>query len=631
MRWNAVALTVALAAAAGASAKPASRPRVDYGAIAAMLRDNADVLIPIDFSEVSTASLSPSSQTSSIAIALQEWKQRAEPSSTVSTASLRSESVAEVVENMGYYQSGSTPTEESASVPVVEALVSFPYGMTPLDGMPASEGYTDGNFWEGTSYASIMGGCEERWHVTRVDHFSRQTDDTFAERWYYCPQHYRKGGPVLAVLGCEDTIESIMQTLSFVWEVAPLLGAATVWLEHRYYGESLPYDEDYFENLAYLSQAQALADYAEVLFQVRRELGDRRAPTYGFGASYCGELVVKMRMKYPHLLTGGIASAAPMASYYNMDPPYDQYGFARVVTECSSLFGLANPGCEPSFRAAFAAITELAETAEGLDEINSALNVCEGSEITSEDDVPFLLGAISEMWQSDGTSSGPSGFYPYVTACGLLTGTKRVEPAMDTANSTALLQRLSDALNFIAGSDDCLDLSDYVNEQGMTLVGPEETPPFGGLSNDTSVEDGSSSTTLVYNFQTCTEMFAPQSCNNVTDMFYPNEWNVSFQSQVCLDTYDRGPLFEVQAVQYGGRNLDDLTNLLYVNGRLDAWYPGCITESKANPVINIPLSGHGNDLMPATVYDPPALRAARITMYNTLKGWIDGANARRSR
>lgn len=65
----------------------------------------------------------------------------------------------------------------------------------------------------------------------------------------------------------------------------PLLGAVTVWLVHRFYGLSLPLQKNYFKNFVYLSQAQSLADYGDVLYKVREELDDRTVPIYGLGAS----------------------------------------------------------------------------------------------------------------------------------------------------------------------------------------------------------------------------------------------------------------------------------------------------------------------------------------------------------
>jgi pimeloyl-ACP methyl ester carboxylesterase len=50
-----------------------------------------------------------------------------------------------------------------------------------------------------------------------------------------------------------------------------------------------------------------MADYAELLTDLKLELGARDSPVIGFGGSYGGMLATWMRIKYPWILDGAIA------------------------------------------------------------------------------------------------------------------------------------------------------------------------------------------------------------------------------------------------------------------------------------------------------------------------------------
>lgn len=66
-----------------------------------------------------------------------------------------------------------------------------------------------------------------------------------------------------------------------------------VCLQHRYYGESMPYGsrEEAYKNvttLAHLTAEQALADYAVLITELKRNLSAQACPVVLFGGSYGG-------------------------------------------------------------------------------------------------------------------------------------------------------------------------------------------------------------------------------------------------------------------------------------------------------------------------------------------------------
>ena len=96
--------------------------------------------------------------------------------------------------------------------------------------------------------------------------------------------------------------------------MAEKTNALIIALEHRYYGDSLPFRQESFEtsNMKYLSSKQALRDIAFFIEQVKRNkwynISDQNK-WITVGGSYSGALSAWFRAKYPHLTVGAIASS----------------------------------------------------------------------------------------------------------------------------------------------------------------------------------------------------------------------------------------------------------------------------------------------------------------------------------
>ncbi|VVA18829.1 PREDICTED: lysosomal [Prunus dulcis] len=94
-------------------------------------------------------------------------------------------------------------------------------------------------------------------------------------------------------MGAEQPLGDDLTWLGFLTDNALQFKALLVHIEHRCYGESVPFGsmEEAFENastLGYFNSAQAIADYAEILIHVKKELHAQHSLVIVIGGSYGG-------------------------------------------------------------------------------------------------------------------------------------------------------------------------------------------------------------------------------------------------------------------------------------------------------------------------------------------------------
>ena len=194
-----------------------------------------------------------------------------------------------------------------------------------------------------------------------VDHFSWSfNSDTFSMRYLINQSNWQAGGPIFFYCGNEGDITMFALNTGFMWEIAPEFGAMVVFAEHRYYGNTLPYGNQSYSNPSNrgkLSSEQALADYAVFLTHLKATTpGAASSPVIAFGGSYGGMLAAWLRVKYPHVVVGALASSAPILQFNNVTPCNT---FADIVTRT---FHNSGTNCKANIKASWGAIRNLAKT-----------------------------------------------------------------------------------------------------------------------------------------------------------------------------------------------------------------------------------------------------------------------------
>ncbi|CCO28924.1 putative MFS-type transporter C1683,03c [Rhizoctonia solani AG-1 IB] len=197
-----------------------------------------------------------------------------------------------------------------------------------------------------------------------LDHFDKSVNNTFGQRYWVNKEYYEPGGPVFVLDGGETSGED---RLPFLQKgILAILANETkglgIVLEHRYYGESIPVGNFSTDSMRWLTNAQALQDSANFIANVKIDGLDHNVTAPGtkwiyYGGSYAGARAAHMRVLYPHLVYGAIASSAVTHA------TIDYWEYADAVRRT------ADPVCISHLTTAIQAIDDLLSTrvlAKGL-------------------------------------------------------------------------------------------------------------------------------------------------------------------------------------------------------------------------------------------------------------------------
>jgi len=116
-------------------------------------------------------------------------------------------------------------------------------------------------------------------------------------------------------------------------------------LEHRYFGVSQPFTNTTAVTMQWLQTEQVLADIAVFINTMNALNNDTNPQWILFGGSYACSLAAAMRLRYPDLSVGAVASSAPLQAVT------DFYGYKQTMESALSTYG--GPQCDESVRKLF--------------------------------------------------------------------------------------------------------------------------------------------------------------------------------------------------------------------------------------------------------------------------------------
>ncbi|RHZ38954.1 hypothetical protein DYB26_007527 [Aphanomyces astaci] len=455
------------------------------------------------------------------------------------------------------------------------------------------------------------GNCSLHWFDQRLDHFTT-LNATYKQRYFVYDKFWKRqvdghkeDGPIFFYCGNEADVTLYVNSTGLMWENAQALGALLVFAEHRYFGHSIPFGDQYKDHLQYLTHDQALADYALVLRSLQQQ-HRVDVPVIAFGGSYGGMLAAWFRIKYPATIRGAIAASAPIfANSIGYAEQFHGADYWQVVTHDASPEAGAAPNCIPNVRATWPLMFAKANSSRGLADLSALFQTC--TPLHTRDDVEALALTLMMAWDTMamGNFPFPSSYltegkailpsFPVRAAC------EHLAPPFSLPNeSTALLVAMKDATDIFTNA---------TRDVACTVVHQEY--------------DG------IWDYMWCSQLLAQESyfdSNGVTDMFWPR--NITFDTIAtdCRAKWGVTPDPDWIRTAYGPADvlLASTSNIVFSNGGLDPWRAGGVLAT-SNPkitVVDIPEGAHHLDLMFSDPRDPASVTQARRTEIQQIRTWL---------
>ncbi|XP_006663226.2 lysosomal Pro-X carboxypeptidase-like [Oryza brachyantha] len=437
---------------------------------------------------------------------------------------------------------------------------------------------------------------ETRRFTQRLDHFNALPASyaTFQQRYLVNGTFWGgRAAPVFVYAGNEGEIELFANNTGLMWETAPRFRAMLVFVEHRYYGDSMPaaaYSNS--TTTGYLTTTQALADFAELILSLKANLSAHAAPVVVFGGSYGGMLAAWMRMKYPHIVMGAVASSAPILGFYGLSDPYSFYD---VI---SNDFKSESQHCYDVLRSSWSELDKALATDAGRAQLTHTFNMCKGN----VDAIPGLLeNALVYVAMTDYPT--PSSFLTSLPAYPV----RQICRAIDQPTSgNETLARIKEAMAI------------YYNHTGglACFGGAGDEDPYGMLAG--------------WNWQACTEMVLTMSYGvSGSSIFPPEPFNFTDVLAGCRAYTGLPPRPYWIEAHFGGFDIVNVlkrsaSNIIFFNGLRDPWSAGGVLKSISKSIIALvePEGGHHVDLRFSTKEDPEWLKKVRRKEMRIIADWL---------
>ncbi|XP_029468063.1 dipeptidyl peptidase 2 isoform X2 [Rhinatrema bivittatum] len=460
---------------------------------------------------------------------------------------------------------------------------------------------------------------QEKFFRQLLDHFDFEMhgSKTFFQRYLITDQYWNKTiGPLFFYTGNEGDIWDSAKTSTFIVELAIEQKALVVFAEHfptmdktvmlqtpekRYYGKSLLYENrsSERENIGLLSVEQALADYALLIKDIKAQYHAKNTPVIVFGGSYGGLLSAYMRLKYPDIVSGALASSAPLYSVAGIGDS-GQF-FADVTT----IFEKCNPDCSAAVRDAFKNIRELYMQQE-YDTIGRKMNICEKIETSDDLHQFYEFARYAFTMIAVMNYPYPTNFMGYFPANSVKVACSRILKHSDSIRG---LQDLVGLLYNTTGEASCYD----IYRQFTKCADPTGC--------------GSGPESIMWDYQACTELNFLSGSNNVTDMFPNLPFTDSIREQYCYSKWHVRPRKDWLKTEFWGSDLKAASNIIFSNGYLDPWAGGGVKTNLTSTLIGIYIkcAGHQMDLRGSNKADPECITAARRKEGAIISKWVKDA------
>uniref|UniRef100_A0A1I7VIF9 Lysosomal Pro-X carboxypeptidase n=1 Tax=Loa loa TaxID=7209 RepID=A0A1I7VIF9_LOALO len=438
-----------------------------------------------------------------------------------------------------------------------------------------------------------------------------------------------------------------------MWDLAPQLNAMVVFAEHRFYGKSQPFGNKSYitiQNFGYLSSEQALGDFALLINHLKNKYLSmaQNSSVIAFGGSYGGMLAAWMRIKYPHLVEGSIASSAPVFWFIDMSVPDDAY--SHIVKR-----SFVNSGCiERNIINGWIALKNLSSTASGRDYLNRLFHLDKKSYLKSNTDWIMLKEYLEDIFQSMAMVNYPypSNYlaklpgWPVKVACQFFNNTNK-------QTDKELAQSMYGIMNLYYN---------YTGQKEQFCIDPK-------VCKDTAYE--ALGDPIGWSWQSCTEMimqlcssgppndFFIKNCPftlevrkkkrrimvinsplNSNILLMNNVHNDFDQESYCINAfgklgYTKNLMRPHWSILNYGNQYPTATNIIFSNGYLDPWSAGgwSLKSQLIGPLISIIIKdgAHHYDLRGEHQLDTKSVKEARLLEKLCIKHWLKVAKMKKQK
>lgn len=244
-----------------------------------------------------------------------------------------------------------------------------------------------------------------------IDH-NNPSLGTFEQFYYYSDEFYKgPGSPVVLFTPGEvaaDGYQVYLSTNTTPGVIAQQLGAATVVVEHRYWGQSSPVPDLTTQNMKYLTLNNSIADFVnfartvQLPFDTNGSSQATNAPWVFVGGSYSGALAAWTESTSPGAFWAYLASSAPVQAIN------DYWGYFTPVME-----GMP-ANCSADVQAVISHVDDV--LTNGSDSDKTQLKTMFGAEaLVHDDDFASTLQSPVFLWQSN-QFYGEGGFFEFCDA-----------------------------------------------------------------------------------------------------------------------------------------------------------------------------------------------------------------------
>ncbi|PIA54888.1 hypothetical protein AQUCO_00901058v1 [Aquilegia coerulea] len=423
-----------------------------------------------------------------------------------------------------------------------------------------------------------------------LDHFNYRPESyiTFQQK-YVINFSYWGGANTSAPIFLHLGGESAMGDYATDNGLAAQFNALIVAIEHRYYGDSVPFGsiDKAFENastLGYFSSAQAIADYVEVILHVKKILSAESCPVVVIGGSYAGMLASWFRLKYPHIAIGALASSAPILYFDGIGPKDGYYGIV------SKDFRDYSRSCHNTIRQSWSKIDEIANKTNGLSILSRKFKTCAPLNTSFE-----LKDYLDSLYcQAAQYNRGPN--FMVNEVCNAIN---------EAPKGTGVLGRVFAGAVALEGNDSCYDTTKF-------------TVPY---------TDG-------WGWQTCTEMVMPIGHGVESTMFQYSPFDLGEYSKSCREKYGVDPRPHWVTTEFGGQDIEQVlakfgSNIIFSNGLRDPYSSGGVLHNISDNIVALTTANgsHCLDFAYPHPTDPEWLVKQRESEVEIISGWIANYNA----